>query len=287
MHIKLSYLTIALLSAFPCRADSFDIVRKHLPIMLAGYYDTDVDVSQYWKSEKLDGIRAIWDGENLRTRSGLKLSPPGWFTESLPDYPVEGELWAGRGHFNVVQSTVLDKTPVETAWRKIHFMLFDMPDSPASYKDRYAGIIHLVNSLQVEHIRFIESTPISSEQDLSAYFDQINAVGGEGVMLRKYAEKYQSGRGEQLLKMKQYNDAEATIVGYKMGKGKLEGMVGALLVQLDSGIQFYVGSGLTEQLRVVPPKLGTTITFRHNGYTHKGVPKFARFLRERVEPTTY
>ena len=113
MYIKLSYLTIALLSAFPCRSDPIDIVRKHLPIMLAGYYDTDVDVSQYWKSEKLDGIRAIWDGENLRTRSGLKLSPPSWFTESLPDYPVEGELWAGRGHFNVVQSTVLDKHPLK------------------------------------------------------------------------------------------------------------------------------------------------------------------------------
>ncbi|WP_341663410.1 DNA ligase [Vibrio sp.] len=283
MYIKLSYIAIALMSALPCNADSYDADRKHLPLMHAGFYDPDIDLSQYWKSEKLDGIRAIWDGKTLQTRSGLKLNPPNWFIEALPSYYLEGELWAGRGNFNLVQTTVLDKTPIENAWRHIRFMVFDMPHSSASYLHRYEDIVQLVNSLQVEHIQFVEHTPISSEQELSTYFDQINAYGGEGVMLRKFSGKYQSGRGEQLLKMKQYHDAEATIIGYKMGKGKLSGLVGALLVQLDSGVQFYVGSGLSDELRKKPPRLGTTITYRHNGYTHKGIPKFARFLRERVD----
>ncbi|NOH72667.1 DNA ligase [Vibrio pectenicida] len=283
MHIKLSCLAIVFLSVFPCRAELTDKTSRHFPLMLAGMYDHNIDVSLYWKSEKLDGIRAIWDGNKLMTRSGRKIYAPVWFIKKLPNYPLEGELWAGRGNFHLVQTTVLDKTPIEASWSKIHFMLFDMPLAPGSYPQRYAHIVQLVDSLQVEHIKFIEHTSISSEQELTSYFDQIDKSKGEGVMLRKLYGDYHHGRGEQLLKMKKHHDAEAKVVGYKAGKGQLEGMVGSLLVQTESGSQFYIGSGLTEQLRKRPPQLGSTITFRYNGYTHTGIPKFARFLREKVD----
>ncbi|GLT19912.1 ATP-dependent DNA ligase [Vibrio zhanjiangensis] len=286
MNIKLNCVAIALLSSLPCNAAVESKDNKHVSVMLAELYESDVDVNKYWKSEKLDGIRAIWDGNTLRTRSGRKLYAPFWFIDALPDEMLEGELWAGRGNFNLVQNTVLDTIPTEAAWQKVRFMLFDAPRVTGDYIARYKYIVNLVDSIQADHVDFVEHTPISSEQDLTRYFDQINDANGEGVMLRQFKGEYKSGRGDQLLKMKRHNDDEAIIVGYRTGKGKLEGMVGALLVQLDSGLQFYIGSGLSDQLRASPPKLGSRITFRHNGYTHKGIPKFARFLRVRVDYVT-
>lgn len=96
------------------------------PVSLAETYQDGIDVSEYWYSEKLDGIRAYWTGQHLVTRNGNRIYAPEWFTESLPNYPLDGELWAGRGNFHIVQQTVLDKTPIDSAWREIDFMVFDM-----------------------------------------------------------------------------------------------------------------------------------------------------------------
>ena len=53
-------------------------------ILLAEVYRTQVDVSQYLVSEKLDGVRAIWDGQTLRFRSGKTINAPRWFVDGLP-----------------------------------------------------------------------------------------------------------------------------------------------------------------------------------------------------------
>lgn len=105
---------------------------------------------------------------------------PAWFTESLPSYSLEGELWAGRGNFSLVQQTVLDSQPTDSAWRKISLMLFDMPDAAGDYSKRYYNLIHLVNSLDLKHIRYVEHTPIKSEAELLSYLDNISEKSGKG-----------------------------------------------------------------------------------------------------------
>ena len=86
-----------------------------------------------------------------------------------------------------------------------------------------------------------------------------------------------------LLKLKRHHDAEAIVVGYKSGTGKYSGMMGSLLVHTEEGIQFYIGTGFTDEMRLDPPPIGSRITFRYNGYTQNGKPKFARFIREKAE----
>jgi DNA ligase-1 len=58
-------------------------------------------------------------------------------------------------------------------------------------------------------------------------------------------------------------------------------MVGALIVRTPEGLEFAIGSGLSDALRQTPPAIGSEITYRYNGYTSNGIPRFARFLRER------
>ncbi|MGF1755360.1 DNA ligase [Vibrio makurazakiensis] len=279
--MKLTKIAIAIVMTFsiPSYADYPQLPPEDL--VLANRYEQGIDITQYWRSEKLDGIRAVWDGENLFTRNGNRIYAPRWFIEKLPELKVEGELWAGRGNFHLVQTTVLDKTPTDEAWKKIDFMLFDMPGAAGDYQKRYYNIIHWVNSINEPHIKYIEHTPIQSEQELFFELDNIDFDNGEGLMLRKVSSRYQAGRSNDLLKLKRHHDSEALVIGYKPGTGKYKGMMGSVLVRLESGEEFYIGSGFTDAKRLSPPEIGSTITFRYNGLTQNGIPKFARFVRER------
>ncbi|MGY5513093.1 DNA ligase [Vibrio antiquarius] len=280
MPLKMTLIALAVMTASSqLQADT----SLTPPVSLAQSYQDGIDVSEYWYSEKLDGIRAYWTGQHLVTRNGNRIYAPDWFIDSLPDYPLDGELWAGRGNFHLVQQTVLDKTPVESAWRNIDFMIFDMPYSAGDYRKRYYNIKDLVLEVDQPHIKYVEHRAIQKEAHLFTQLDKISISDGEGVMLRKVSSRYQAGRGSDLLKLKRYADDEALVVGYKPGTGRLLGMMGAMLVRLPDGTEFYIGSGFTDEVRRQPPKIGSTVTFRYNGFTHTGKPRFARFLRERLK----
>ena len=49
---------------------SFSKKEKSPDLMLAKIYADNIDVTQYWVSEKLDGVRAHWDGKQLISRGG-------------------------------------------------------------------------------------------------------------------------------------------------------------------------------------------------------------------------
>ncbi|EEX92402.1 DNA ligase [Vibrio orientalis CIP 102891 = ATCC 33934] len=283
MELRLSAVAVGLMLSAMANATTHNDSTSFMPVMLATSYHSDIIVDEYWQSEKLDGIRAIWDGKQLKTRNGHPIHAPHWFTEPLPHHALEGELWAGRGNFSLVQQTVLDKTPSDSAWKRIEYMLFDIPYSAGDYQKRYFGLVHLVNSLNVDHLKYVEHTPIASQEELISYLDSVDSSKGEGVMLRKITSRYQAGRSSDLLKLKKHQDAEALVIGYKVGNGKYKGMMGALLVQIDSGLQFYIGSGFSDELRKNPPAIGTKVNYRYNGYTSNGVPKFARYVRERTQ----
>ncbi|MBY7842707.1 DNA ligase [Vibrio fluvialis] len=279
MQLKLTLIAAALLTTQHSAALANPLA--FVPVAQANEYHDGINIYEYWQSEKLDGIRAIWNGKQLLTRNGNPIYAPRWFTDPLPDYALEGELWAGRGHFALAQQTVLDHTPSDEAWRKIDFMLFDMPDAAGDYTKRYYNLIHVVDSASSKHIKYIEHTPVLSEQELLRYLDTLVNENGEGIMLRKVTARYQAGRSNDLLKLKKHQDAEARVVGYKIGNGKYKGLMGSVLVRTDEGTEFYVGTGFSDEQRLNPPEIGSLITYRYNGLTAEGKPRFARFVRVR------
>lgn len=103
-------------------------------------------------------------------------------------------------------------------------------------------------------------------------------------MLHHRDGRYVPGRSDTLFKLKPWDDAEARVVGHVPGKGKYEGMLGALLVERADGSRFRLGTGFKDAQRAAPPALGSHVTYRYNGLTSKGLPRFARFLRVRDEP---
>ncbi len=250
-------------------------------VMLANNYQQGLSLEHYWMSEKLDGIRAYWTGEYLLTRKGKKIYAPEWFIRNLPAFPVEGELWAGRGAFNQVQKTVFDHKPDTDGWKEIRFMAFDLPDEEGFYLTRYKKLKRVVEGIGSVYLKCVEQQAITDEVTLLASLDLLIDRGGEGIMLRRFDRPYRTGRSNDLVKLKKYQDADAQVIGYKPGNGKFSGMLGSVLVVTDDGHRFYIGSGLTDDLRHTPPPLGSIITYRFNGYTGNGLPRFARFLRVR------
>jgi len=89
----------------------------------------DQNVSGWLASEKLDGVRAYWDGENLLSRQGKKLNAPPSFTKNFPKFALDGELYAKELKFEEIQASVMDKLPDEKAWSRLKFHIFDVPEA--------------------------------------------------------------------------------------------------------------------------------------------------------------
>lgn len=261
----------------------FALSVKGQPVQLAMVYQ-DENVEDYLVSEKLDGIRAIWDGKEFSTRQGNVLNAPEWFTKGWPNVWLDGELWAGRGQFHHVQKTVLDSYPDDEAWRKITYMVFDAPASGDTFFERYEFYNRLIKSTENPTIQPVEQFEMNSVSELYSMLDEIVSQGGEGVMLHQKTALFRDGRSNALLKLKPFKDAEARVVAHVEGKGKYQGMMGSLIVALANGTQFRVGTGFSDTDRLNPPKIGEYITFRYQGLTQNGLPRFASYLRIRQLP---
>jgi DNA ligase-1 len=252
-------------------------------LMLAGKYRPGLDLSAYWVSEKYDGVRGYWDGRRLWTRGGEPLSPPGWFTQDWPPTPMDGELWAGRGRFEEASGTVRQLQPNDEAWRRIRFMVFDLPAHPGPFDERLAAYQSLVNQMAVPWVVAVPQTRIHDHAALQRRLKADVQAGAEGLMLHRGDSPYRAARGDDLVKLKPFDDAEARVLSYVPGKGRHEGRMGALWVETPQGLRFRLGTGFTDLQRQHPPAIGSWITYRHHGLHDSGQPRFASFLRERPD----
>ncbi len=264
-------------------APSADALSLAPPLVLAEKYHDQIDLSHYWVSEKYDGARAWWDGEKILSRGGGVYQAPAWFTENLPNQALDGELWIGRGQFQQLMQTIRDQQPDDVAWRSVRFMVFDAPKHKGYFSERQLHLASLVSAIPDPWVEHVVQTRVDSEVSLKALLDSTIKQGGEGLMLQREGSNYIGGRHYGLVKLTRHADAEATVLAHVPGKGKYQAMVGSLLVEDENGVQFKIGSGLTDAQRIDPPPIGSLVTFRYRGRTQSGKPRFARFLRKRVD----
>jgi DNA ligase len=250
-------------------------------LALAGVYEEGVDLKDYWLSEKLDGVRAFWDGQNFWSRGGNIYQAPAWFTKNFPDTEMDGELWMGRGRFAELSGAVRRGVPEDNNWRKIRFMVFDLPGMNKPFTERRSAMKNLLIPSPSPFLQMVEQRRVASHVELMAALDQVVEAGGEGLMLKRGASYPTAGRSDDLFKVKKYQDAEAVIVAHLPGEGKFEGMLGSVRVELPDGRQFHIGTGFSNAERKSPPPIGTIVTYKHFGFTSTGLPRFASFMRVR------
>ena len=236
----------------------------------------------YLVSEKLDGVRAYWDGVRLCTRQGLRIAAPPWFTQALPAHQaLDGELWMGRQRFEALSSVVRRQQPDDAAWRPIRYMLFELPHGQGTFAARYEQLQAWARRIHQPFVACIEQRRVADATALDAWLEEVVTHGGEGLMLHHADAAYLTGRQAVLAKYKPTQDGEAVVLEHVPGHGRLQGQTGALVVRNAQGQVFRVGSGLSDELRAHPPAIGSTITYTWRGQTRTGLPRFATFLRER------
>jgi DNA ligase-1 len=252
-------------------------------VQLANVFSESTHVDEYLVSEKYDGVRAIWTGQELLTRQGNPIYAPNWFIEKLPNVWLDGELWSKHNDFQFIQSTVSKNKPVESEWRKIHYMVFDAPDKEKTmaFEDRYKRYTQIINTLGLPYVVAIEQFSVPTNQALQQVLDDYVGKGAEGLILHRKLARFENGRTDNLLKLKPYMDAEAKVIDILNGAGKFDGMMGSIVVEMPSGIRFKIGSGFSDEERRSPPKVGDYVTYKYHGFTERGIPRFASFLRLR------
>ncbi len=246
-------------------------------------YSNVADISQYYVSEKLDGVRGYWDGKQLLTRQGNLINSPSWFTQYWPAFPIDGELWLDRGQFQALLSCVSKHSAEEnktiSCWRNVRFMMFDLPQHQGDFNERVNKMQGLLIQIPSPYLAMISQVRLTDVSALDNKLNEVTTAQGEGLMLHLASAHYQTGRNPALMKLKKHQDGEASIISYTEGKGKYKNLLGAIKVKTSDGITFKIGSGFSDIQRANPPKVGTIITFKYNGLTQAGIPRFARFWR--------
>ncbi len=264
-------------SAGAASADVDDGAVKPPPVLLAHTWENDTDLVGWWMSEKLDGVRAYWTGTEFLSRLGNRYHAPAWFTVGLPDHPLDGELWGGRKKFQRTVSIVRRQDQSEH-WKEIEYVIFDAPAMAEPFERRLLACRELISSVTPPHARVLEHAPCRDVAHLKQELARVEALGGEGLMLRKPGSKYEVGRSSTLLKVKSFFDSEARVVDYVAGAGRHKGRTGALLVEMQDGTRFSVGTGLSDRERESPPPKGSLITYRYQELSDGGVPRFPSYV---------
>ncbi len=256
----------------------------------------DVDPTPDLVSEKLDGVRALWDGQVLRFRSGGLIAAPAAFTAALPSVAMDGELWLARGQFERLVGTVRRERPDPAAWQGVTYQVFDLPTVPGPFAQRAATLAALAQArpgigLNTSTSASANSFPrpwgavaqhrFTDRRSLQAHLQAVLQAGGEGLMLHRADAHHAGGRSLALLKLKPVADAEAQVLAHLAGQGKHAGRLGALRVRCSDGHEFNLGIGLRDADREAPPAVGQWVTYTYRGRTAAGLPRFASFLRLR------
>ncbi len=243
-------------------------------LFLLNRYSDDINVTNWYMSEKLDGVRAYWDGQKLISRGGKVFATPKFFTKDFPKFKLDGELWSKRDNFSNIVSIVNQKKP-HNGWKNLTYNVFEVPEADGNLTKRLSVV------KESRYIKVIKQIQINSKKDLDNFFKSVTKKKGEGIVVRNGSLDYYTGRTDDALKVKNYIDDECEVVGYNKGQGKNSGLVGSLSCKMKNNKVIKIGSGLNKKERITPPKVGSIITFKYYGLTSKGNPRFPIFLRER------
>src|SRR5262245_16335383 len=127
------------------------------PLLLAHKWEHDHDPTGWWMSEKLDGIRAYWDGEAFISRLGNKFYAPEWFIADLPADTLAGGRWVGRTRFQRTTSIVRSGEQGDE-WKKVTYVVFDAPNAKGLFEDRIAHAEKVLKRAGAPHARWLEHT---------------------------------------------------------------------------------------------------------------------------------
>ena len=241
------------------------------------YDNSKHDISNWYMSEKLDGIRAYWNTKELLSKNGNKIYTPDWFIKDFPNFELDGELWSKRDDFENIQNIVLDEKPT-SKWNEITYNIFEIPNENGNFDKRLEKIKSWLEKNPNKFIKIIPQKICKNESELNNYLKELIDKKAEGLILKNPNLDYFTGRNENILKVKKFYDDEGLVIALNYSK---DGKFKSLKMKLTNGIIFNLGGGFSDIQRLNPPKIGDIVTFKYYDLTKNNKPKFASFLRIR------
>jgi len=297
-------------------------ITMALNFMLAKEYTMDMKAPRNTKdynppikwlmSEKLDGFRARFNPEtkSFVSRQNKPYNAPKWFIDFMPKIHLDGELFAGRDHFESM-GVVRKKVPIDEEWYNIKYYVYDLPEAEGTFIERYERLEIIAKEIQLDWSTFqsdnqqfkdvscpivvCEHHVVESMEQMKSFYKSVLDKGGEGIMMKDPKSMYTDKRSNYLLKYKPSFDMEAVIVGYKDGTGKYKNKLGSFICKqlINKGDHQIIDevethefstSGMDDSIReshTSTHPIGTIITIQYSGLTGSGKPRFARYLRIR------
>ena len=272
-------------------------------------------------SPKLDGIRIVVHPELGPVTRSLK-PVPNVHIRGLLDRPefhnLDGEIVVGAVSENDTFTATTSGVMSGHGRPYFTFVVFDSFENPSlPYVTRMAQAKAQIAASGSDYVVFVESPVAENMGDMLNYEVDCLDAGYEGIMYRRPEGHYKFGRSTEregiLIKVKQFSDSEARVVGVEYLKhnlnaattnalgrtersshaaGKMEdsSQVGALVVEgigEFEGVQFSIGTGFSEAQRRELARdgglVGRVVNYRYQAEGAKDAPRFPVFHGFRSE----
>ena len=274
--------------------DSLGFVKP----MLAKSWDDYADKVEFpvYAQPKLDGIRCIATKDGLKTRTGKDIVAVPHIFEALqpffeehPDVILDGELYCDKfdNDFNAICHHVRRSNVTEESLegaKVIEYHVYDMVNEGLRFSERICFLTDVFwaelqkHERYVEYIKIVETQKAYEHEGLDNLYGQWQEQGYEGQMVR-LNEPYENKRSKTLLKRKEFQDGEYTILGWKEGIGNRAGTIGHFKFETEDGIEFSSNikgnfEYLADLLGQADDLVGKSATIKYFSLTPDGVPRF-------------
>ena len=265
--------------------------------MLAHKYNPDKIQYPAYIQPKLDGVRCVFTKDGAFSRTGKQFKNVAHIELALkpvfaryPNLMLDGELYNHKlkDDFEKIISLVRKTKPTDEhradAAKLVQYHVYDLYTDHntafifKTYSARRNFIVDLSKSwLNSPCLQVIDTYAVTDEEHAREWHQDFLKDGYEGSILRDPASHYKNGRSYGLMKFKDFDDSEATIVGYELGKGKRTGTLGKFIMQDDEGIKFgcppgkgYNYKDLAAMLDNINDYIGQRATFTYFQRTKAG-----------------
>jgi len=235
---------------------------------------------------KLDGTRAVgMPGKGLFSRLRKTFPHMEHILHELATLPadliLDGELYTNELTFQEIVGLVKKETLKQgdaEKQLKIKYHVYDIIDTTKTYDERLRDLGALWLSHRFEHIYLVPTERCASETQMKLQHNRFVADGYEGIMLRSSTGLYKHSRSADLLKYKEFFDAEYEVVGFKEGEGQEKGCV-LWMCKTEKGQTFHCRPRGTREERAElfqkgAEYVGKKLTVRYQELTDEGLPRF-------------
>ena len=267
------------------------MTQTKIKAMLAHKYNEDKANYPAFIQPKLDGVRCLFSAKGAFSRTGNQFMNVMHIEKALeplfakyPNIVVDGELYNHglKDDFEKIISLVRKQKPtvqdIVEASQMTQYHIYDIASMEyATYTDRNLFIL-AESCFKNKYCIQVTPTKLATDfDDAQKYHEKNLKAGYEGSIYRTPSGKYKGTRSWDLMKFKDFHDAEATIINYEVGKGKREGTLGKFIMEDEHGNVFgcppgkgYDYKGMADLLENIHDYIGQVATFTYFQRTQAG-----------------